>query len=121
MQSMLLVMCTIWFGMAVRVAVRVIRGQGAEDTRSDDEDEEEDGKDGKKGSEDEDMDGEDEVEVEKIPGKGDTPATASQHLHQHHQGHTQMESAGKALNRMKDKVVCKRDTLKDEAAVRRRR
>lgn len=36
--SILLVLCTIWFYMAVMVAVRVVRGEGAEDTRSDDED-----------------------------------------------------------------------------------
>lgn len=30
-----------WFSMIVRVVVRVIRGQNAEDTRSDDEDEDE--------------------------------------------------------------------------------
>jgi acyl-CoA-dependent ceramide synthase len=35
---LLLTLCTIWFYMAIMVAVRVVRGQGAEDTRSDSED-----------------------------------------------------------------------------------
>jgi acyl-CoA-dependent ceramide synthase len=37
----LLILCTVWFCMAIRVALRVVRGQGAEDTRSDSEDGEE--------------------------------------------------------------------------------
>ena len=40
----LLVLTVVWFGMIVRVALKVLRGDGAEDSRSDDEaeDEEED-------------------------------------------------------------------------------
>lgn len=34
----LLILCSIWFYMALMVAVRVLRGQGAEDSRSDSED-----------------------------------------------------------------------------------
>lgn len=40
--SILLVLCTVWFYMAIMVAVRVVRGQGAEDTRSDSEDTDDD-------------------------------------------------------------------------------
>ena len=129
MQSTLLVMCTIWFTMAVRVAVRVVRGQGAEDSRSDDEDEGED----REGDDREFEDEEDlpEKEITKVPSKGELAASApawssastsvSGNNHHNHHHNNQIENAGKALNRMKDKVVCKRDTLKDEAAVRRRR
>lgn len=35
--TLLLVLCTVWFCMAISVALRVVRGQGAEDTRSDSE------------------------------------------------------------------------------------
>ncbi|WOO81050.1 Sphingosine N-acyltransferase lag1 [Vanrija pseudolonga] len=42
MLSLLLCLCTLWFYMAVMVAVRVVRGQGAADVRSDDEDDGED-------------------------------------------------------------------------------
>ena len=41
MQCLLLSLATVWFYMACMVAVRVIRGLGAEDSRSDDEDDEE--------------------------------------------------------------------------------
>ncbi|KAL7422241.1 Sphingosine N-acyltransferase lag1 [Cryptotrichosporon argae] len=41
--SLLLVMCSVWLYTALRVALRVLRGQGAEDERSDDEDDEDDG------------------------------------------------------------------------------
>ena len=132
MQSTLLVMCTIWFTMAVRVAVRVVRGQGAEDSRSDEEDE---GEDDTQGSKDREREEEDEYEddleeLEKVPSKeglsAPAPAPAAAHTsasqtHHGNLGHGQYESAGKALNRMVDKVVCKRDTLEHEAAVRRRR
>ncbi|WVW83313.1 hypothetical protein I302_105332 [Kwoniella bestiolae CBS 10118] len=37
--SLLWVLASIWFYMAVKVAVKVVRGQGAEDSRSDDEEE----------------------------------------------------------------------------------
>lgn len=37
--SLLLCLTTVWFYMACMVAVRVVRGLGAEDSRSDDEDE----------------------------------------------------------------------------------
>jgi acyl-CoA-dependent ceramide synthase len=37
--SILLCLTTVWFYMACMVAVRVLRGLGAEDSRSDDEDE----------------------------------------------------------------------------------
>lgn len=37
--SLLLCLTTVWFYMACMVAVRVLRGLGAEDSRSDDEDE----------------------------------------------------------------------------------
>lgn len=43
MLVILLCLTTVWFYMACMVAVRVLRGLGAEDTRSDEEDEEEDG------------------------------------------------------------------------------
>lgn len=36
--SILLVLCSLWFWMALRVAIRVVRGEGAEDSRSDSED-----------------------------------------------------------------------------------
>lgn len=39
MQCLLYGLATVWFYMACIVAVRVVRGLGAEDTRSDDEDE----------------------------------------------------------------------------------
>lgn len=42
---MLQVMTLVWFTMIVRVAIKVIRGDGAEDSRSDDEADEEDGED----------------------------------------------------------------------------
>jgi len=42
MLCVLWTLATIWFYMALMVAVRVIRGLGAEDVRSDDEDEGED-------------------------------------------------------------------------------
>lgn len=42
MLSILWILATIWFYTACMVAVRVVRGLGAEDTRSDDEDEDED-------------------------------------------------------------------------------
>ena len=42
MLSILWVLATIWFYTACMVAVRVVRGLGAEDTRSDGEDEDED-------------------------------------------------------------------------------
>lgn len=41
MLTILLVLCTVWFYMAVMVAVRVVRGQGAEDSRSDSEEDDE--------------------------------------------------------------------------------
>lgn len=125
MQSTLLVMCTIWFTMAVRVAVRVVRGQGAEDSRSDEEDEGEDDVRGNKDREEEEYE-DDLEELEKVPSKEGLSAPAPAHTsasqtHHGNSGHGQYESAGKALNRMVDKVVCKRDTLEHEAAVRRRR
>ncbi|OCF35255.1 acyl-CoA-dependent ceramide synthase [Kwoniella heveanensis CBS 569] len=43
MLAVLWVLASVWFYMACRVAVRVVRGLGAEDSRSDDEDEGEDG------------------------------------------------------------------------------
>jgi hypothetical protein len=128
MQSTLLVMCTIWFTMAVRVAVRVVRGQGAEDSRSDEEEEGEDDAQGKKDRErEEEEEYEDDLEeLEMVPSKEGLSAPAPAHTsasqtHHGNLGHGQYESAGKALNRMVDKVVCKRDTLEHEAAVRRRR
>ncbi|KND87728.1 Sphingosine N-acyltransferase lag1 [Tolypocladium ophioglossoides CBS 100239] len=39
---LLQVLTIVWFAMIVRIAIKVIRGDGAEDTRSDDEGEEED-------------------------------------------------------------------------------
>lgn len=42
----LLCLTTVWFYMACMVAVRVLRGLGAEDSRSDDEDEDGDGVEG---------------------------------------------------------------------------
>lgn len=39
--SLLLVLCSIWFYMAIMVAVRVVTGKGAEDVRSDSEEEDE--------------------------------------------------------------------------------
>ncbi|WWC85313.1 uncharacterized protein L201_000175 [Kwoniella dendrophila CBS 6074] len=37
--SLLWILATVWFYMACRVAVKVVKGEGAEDSRSDDEDE----------------------------------------------------------------------------------
>ncbi|BEI85890.1 hypothetical protein CcaverHIS002_0601770 [Cutaneotrichosporon cavernicola] len=39
--SLLLALCTVWFYMAIMVAVRVVTGKGAEDVRSDSEEEDE--------------------------------------------------------------------------------
>jgi acyl-CoA-dependent ceramide synthase len=39
--TILLVLCTMWFYMAIMVAVRVVTGKGAEDVRSDSEEEDE--------------------------------------------------------------------------------
>ncbi|WWC69626.1 uncharacterized protein I206_103569 [Kwoniella pini CBS 10737] len=39
--SLLWILASIWFYMAIKVAIKVIKGQGAEDTRSDDEDQDE--------------------------------------------------------------------------------
>lgn len=39
MLSILWILCAVWFGTALNVALRVVRGLGAEDSRSDDEDE----------------------------------------------------------------------------------
>lgn len=47
MLVLLLALASVWFYMACRVAVRVLRGLGAEDSRSDDEDEDEVHNDGK--------------------------------------------------------------------------
>lgn len=41
MLSILWILATAWFYMACNVAIRVVRGMGAEDSRSDDEDESE--------------------------------------------------------------------------------
>lgn len=47
MEVTLFCLASVWFGMACAVAVRVLRGLGAEDTRSDDE-----GEDGEEALED---------------------------------------------------------------------
>lgn len=53
---MLQVLSIVWFSMIVKVALTVLKGEGAQDTRSSDEDE---------GDEDEGDEEEDEVEIEK--------------------------------------------------------
>lgn len=39
--SLLLLLCSVWFYMAIMVAIRVVTGKGAEDVRSDSEEEDE--------------------------------------------------------------------------------
>lgn len=59
----LLILCSLWFWMAVQVAVRVVRGHGADDSRSDDEDE---------GEEDDDEVEEEEEESSSRGGEEDS-------------------------------------------------
>ena len=70
----LLVLTLIWFGMIIRVAYKVVTGDGAEDVRSDDE-------------------GEDEIDEEEIE------IDAFDHIHEKHEGQMIMEEAdGESVN-----------------------
>nr|XP_018264029.1 acyl-CoA-dependent ceramide synthase [Kwoniella dejecticola CBS 10117]OBR86187.1 acyl-CoA-dependent ceramide synthase [Kwoniella dejecticola CBS 10117] len=63
--TLLWVLASIWFYMAIKVAVKVVKGQGAEDSRSDDEDE-----DNADDSEDTILDEKDQLILEVIPQSG---------------------------------------------------
>ncbi|KAK6902744.1 acyl-CoA-dependent ceramide synthase [Kwoniella mangroviensis CBS 10435] len=74
--SLLWVLASIWFYMAVKVAVKVVRGQGAEDSRSDDEDED---------GPTEDGDGDGEV-LDDVPQSVGTTANGISNGHSHSNG-----------------------------------
>lgn len=85
MLSILLVLCTVWFYMALMVAVRVVRGQGAEDTRSDSEE-----------SDDDDISLEDEVDG--VIPNGQANGRANGHANGHANGNSLSNGHSTAVN-----------------------
>lgn len=119
MEIILLGLATMWFFMACRVAIRVVRGQGAEDVRSDGEDEVE--------LEDEAKGG---LRVEMIDderiGSGESSPASSLAGIQTPKGVEELESlvkgekAGMHVPQVLKGLQCKREAREEEGARRRK-